>query len=320
MATPTGDDADPELGWGVGSVAARLGIAASTLRTWERRYDVGPSRRTAGGHRRYTEIDIERVLLTQLLIARGAPPSDAARVAHSLDAAGLATALDSEGGQTEEESGQPSEVVPAMLEAATSDDPRRIGRLVADALRSLGLIGAWTDIVAPTLIQIGYEWSEGRLDIEAEHMASEAIGSELRAYTRRMPDVDHTGPTIILASAEDDPHSLPVFALEAALAEAGVASHVLGAQVPAHSLASITARLHPRVVFLWASLPRPSEEPIWEVLASLGDETTVMLGGPGWPHEIGRRSGMHGALEPTDLRTTVDRILTETGHEVPTRR
>lgn len=319
MATPTGDDADSELGWGVGSVAARLGISASTLRTWERRYGVGPSRRTVGGHRRYTEADIERVLLTQLLIARGAPPSDATRVAHSLDDAGLASALDSENGQIEEESGRPTEVIAAILDAAMSDDPGRIGRLVADALRGLGSIVAWTDIVAPTLIQIGIEWSAGRLGIEAEHMASEAICSELRAYTRRLPDVDHTGPRIVLASAEDDPHSLPVFALEAALAEAGMASHVLGARLPARALANLTARLHPRVVFLWASLSRPAEEPIWDVLASLGDETTLMLGGPGWPHEIGLRMGLRSALEPADLRTTVDRILTEVGH-APTRR
>ena len=41
--------------WPVGVVADWLGIPASTLRTWERRYGLGPSERTRGGHRRYTE-------------------------------------------------------------------------------------------------------------------------------------------------------------------------------------------------------------------------------------------------------------------------
>ena len=311
MATPRGhgaeSEAESEIGWGVGSVAARLGIAPSTLRTWERRYDVGPSRRTAGGHRRYTEHDIERVMLTQMLIARGAPPSDAARVAHSLDGPGLASALDSEHAQNEDPT-RPAEAVPALLEATLGDDPRRIGRLVADVLRGHGAVRAWTDVIAPSLIRIGTEWAAGRIGIETEHLASEAIGSELRAYTRRLA-IDGTGPAIIVASAEDDQHSLPVFALEAALAEAGVGSHVLGARLPTYALADVTARLRPRVIFLWASLARPEGEPIWEVLATLGDETTVILGGPGWPHDIGLGRGLRGALESTDLQSTVDRVL-----------
>src|SRR5690625_3299938 len=57
--------------WGVGAVAVRLGIATPTLRTWERRYGIGPSRRTDGGHRRYTEDDIGRVELMQRLVGEG---------------------------------------------------------------------------------------------------------------------------------------------------------------------------------------------------------------------------------------------------------
>lgn len=307
MATPTGQDAEPELGWGVGSVAARLGIAASTLRTWERRYAVGPSRRTAGGHRRYTEHDIERVLLTQLLIARGAPPSDAARVAHSLDDTDLVAALQTEHGQTELESGDAGQVIAAMVEAARNDDSHRIGRLVADALRGRGLVDAWNEVVAPTLIEIGQEWSDGRLAIEAEHLASEAVVGELRAYTHRLPDVDRSGPVVVVAGAEDDLHSLPLFALEAALAEHGIGSHVLGSQLPAQSLASVAGRLRPSVVFLWASLPRRDHDPVWDVLAGLDDETLVILGGPGWPHGAPPRA-RPTVVVSTDLRTTVDRI------------
>src|SRR5699024_2844712 len=45
----------------VAAVAARLGVAASTLRTWERRYGLGPSARTAGRHRRYDAVDVTRL-------------------------------------------------------------------------------------------------------------------------------------------------------------------------------------------------------------------------------------------------------------------
>jgi DNA-binding transcriptional MerR regulator len=308
MATPSGSDVSPEIGWGVGSVAARLGIAASTLRTWERRYSVGPSRRSAGGHRRYTEVDIDRVVLTRLLIARGAPPRDAARVAHSLDAAGLADALGAEQDRGVREGLSVADVAPAVLRSAKTGDSRRIGRLIAESLDGLGAVVAWTDVIAPTLIEIGHEWSAGRLLVEAEHLASEVIVGELRAYTRRIGDLDRGDATIVLASAEDDQHSLPVFAMEAALAETGLASLVLGARLPAQSLASVAQRLGPRVVFVWASLPRADDEPVVDVLASLGPETTVIFAGPGWPHEIGLRMGVQGILESSDLRGAVDRI------------
>src|SRR6476646_1543948 len=78
------DPADPEpgergseLGWPVGAVSERLAIAAPTLRSWDRRHGVGPSLRTRGNHRRYTELDVRRVLLMSRLTAQGVPASRA---------------------------------------------------------------------------------------------------------------------------------------------------------------------------------------------------------------------------------------------------
>ncbi|WP_304523588.1 MerR family transcriptional regulator [Aeromicrobium wangtongii] len=314
MPTTGAPDADPELGWGMGSVAARLGMSASTLRTWERRYDVGPSRRTSGGHRRYTEADIERVQLTQLLIARGAPAADAARVAHSLDDDGLAEAIDFEQGYAEREPGRPSEIVGALLEAAMADDARRIGRLVGDAVRSMGVVRAWTEIISPTLVEIGREWSAGRFRLEAEHLASEAMIAELRAHTRRFEDPDPPAPTVILASAGNDEHTLPVFGLEAALAESGIQPLMLGARLPAESLASVAARVRPEAIFMWASMACPQEEMLWDVLGRARHDSAVLLGGPGWSHDVARRKGLQDALDVPDLGTALGRICAAVGH------
>ncbi|GAA1739553.1 MerR family transcriptional regulator [Aeromicrobium alkaliterrae] len=68
------------LTWGVSAAADQLGVATSTLRTWDRRYDVGPAFRTTGGHRRYSAADIDRVRRMADLIDAGATPESAARV------------------------------------------------------------------------------------------------------------------------------------------------------------------------------------------------------------------------------------------------
>jgi MerR family transcriptional regulator, light-induced transcriptional regulator len=67
----------------VAAVARRLGVAPSTLRTWDRRYGLGPSEHTAGSHRRYSSADIARLVVMRRLTVRGVPPAEAARSALS---------------------------------------------------------------------------------------------------------------------------------------------------------------------------------------------------------------------------------------------
>lgn len=299
-----------EIVWNVGSVADRLGISPSTLRTWERRYGVGPTHRTDGGHRRYTETDIERVSLVQALINRGAPPMEAARVAQSLPNDGLGAALLEASGDDHGADLDHEQIIDSMIRAARDYQPDRVGALVGGALRRDGVIGAWSGVVAPALIRIGEEWSQGRLGIEVEHIASEVIVGELRAYTRAAGRLDSSGPTIVLASAESDLHSMPLIALEAGLAEAGLACHVLGAQFPAKALASMTANLRPTIVFVWASLPRQEDDEMWKVVTAMAPPTTAILGGPGWPHRPDARG--HATVS-VSLESTVARITSLVG-------
>ena len=48
-----------------------LTVPVSTLRSWERRYDVPTTSRTTGGHRRYTKRAIDELRLMRDEIARG---------------------------------------------------------------------------------------------------------------------------------------------------------------------------------------------------------------------------------------------------------
>jgi DNA-binding transcriptional MerR regulator len=72
-------------GLAVAAVARRLGVAPATLRTWDRRYGLGPSDRTAGSHRRYTPEDVARLLVMRRLTLEGVAPVDAAEAALAAD-------------------------------------------------------------------------------------------------------------------------------------------------------------------------------------------------------------------------------------------
>ncbi|WP_139123043.1 MerR family transcriptional regulator [Cellulosimicrobium cellulans] len=77
-------------GLAVAVVARRLGVAPATLRTWDRRYGLGPSEHRAGSHRRYTDDDVARLVIMRRLTLDGVAPSDAARAALEADGDELA--------------------------------------------------------------------------------------------------------------------------------------------------------------------------------------------------------------------------------------
>ncbi|WP_083982789.1 MerR family transcriptional regulator [Actinomadura hibisca] len=73
------DISEPSLTLSIQGATDCLGIPESTLRTWDRRYDLGASHRTDGGHRRYTWTDLRRLAHMQKLISQGFPTGEAAR-------------------------------------------------------------------------------------------------------------------------------------------------------------------------------------------------------------------------------------------------
>ncbi len=273
-----------ELLWGVGAVAARLGIAGPTLRTWDRRYGLGPSRRTEGGHRRYTETDVARVDLMRRLIDEGVPTAQAATVAVSSEAAALhprkRQSLDATPVR------RPGRVAAssttALIRAAADLDAATLSRISAQVLRRHGAVSGWTRVFVPALREVGHRWSTGEVGVEVEHLMSERVGAELRAVTRQHRVHRAVPAKVLMASAEDEQHHLALLALEAALAERRIASVTLGARTPPGPLEAAVERRDPTAVFVWATMPRTDNEV--QLLDRLGDSGRrhVLLGGPGW--------------------------------------
>ncbi len=84
MPSPTegsGARTAPRMTLTVAAVARRLGVAPATLRTWDRRYGLGPSEHTAGAHRRYSATDLARLVVMRRLTLEGVAPAEAAGIA-----------------------------------------------------------------------------------------------------------------------------------------------------------------------------------------------------------------------------------------------
>ncbi|MBV1940186.1 cobalamin B12-binding domain-containing protein [Streptomyces sp. BV286] len=78
-------------GMTTGGLARRLGVSPTTLRSWDRRYGLGPAVRADGRHRRWTPRDVAVLEAMCRLTSAGVPPAEAARAAQEA-AAGEAAA------------------------------------------------------------------------------------------------------------------------------------------------------------------------------------------------------------------------------------
>jgi hypothetical protein len=296
----------------VAAVARRLGVAPATLRTWDRRYGVGPSTHTAGSHRRYCALDVARLDLMRRLVNAGAPPAEAARAALAADPTpprSVGWSLVSDGvaavlavddlvdppvpsrrpvdlGAARRLARPPWEAawlptaapsVRGLARAASSLDSVACTALVRDSLDRRGVVWTWDNLVAPVLVGIGQQWEATGRGVEVEHVLSESV---ISALTGVVADAPANPRPVLLACADEDALAAPV--RRAALAERHVGSRVLGARVPRDALVGAIRRTGPAVVLLWATMPAPEGTDRLGALPSVRPAPLVLAAGPGW--------------------------------------
>lgn len=261
----------------VAAVARRLGVAPSTLRTWDRRYGLGPSAHTAGTHRRYCALDVARLMLMRRLIATGVSPCDAAITvkSHGDEFSIDAATFNFVGNE---------ELVTALLNAAKSFDSEFIEQELRKELAKSGTVITWTQVIAPVLVALGKIWEETGKGIDFEHTFTEIVQRLLGESKSAIKEEVNTRP-VLLAAVGDELHSIAVHALAAALAERGVKTHMLGAFTPHEALQAAVERTVPPAIFLWASLKENGDTSYFRSLPSVRPAPRIVLGGPGWDRD-----------------------------------
>ncbi|MFI9007879.1 MerR family transcriptional regulator [Actinosynnema sp. NPDC053489] len=260
------------MSWTPRAVAAMLGISPTTLRTWDQRYGLGPSDRTAGGHRRYQDDEVEQLRRMVALTAQGVAPAEAARQAREPGAVHprpVGAELTADAARTARR---------GFLAAADRLDEPRIRRLAIDLITRHGVVAAWQSVLFPFLVELGERVSRRGAGVEVEHLASAGLLHALRA----VPYPDGTGVlAALLACAPEEQHTLPLEALGAALSEEDCRWLGLGARVPVRALCDALERLRPAVVVIWA---HDRDLAATVPLDRLRERTDAVLlaAGPGW--------------------------------------
>lgn len=311
-----GEPVANSLGYAVATVARRLGVAPATLRTWARRYGLGASITTAGAHRRYTESDVLILERVQQLVTRGIPLAAAA--ASALSEGGAQSAAEGRAPDSDSTSAEPgssqrstpgggviialADGTPAargLARAATALDSSECARIMSAHIAQRGVVAAWDELIRPVLSGIGERWQRTGLGIEVEHVLSHAVVAVLARAGQDLTHPVNRRPVILACIAEEQ-HSLPLYAIYAALAERRISARVLGGRVPGDSLGRAIERTGPAAVIVWSHLASTADADYLAALPNTRPAVTVIAAGPGWN---GTDTG--GVARVTDLSEAV---------------
>lgn len=272
----------------VAAVARQIGVAPATLRTWDRRYGLGPTSHEAGAHRRYGRADLARLMIMRRLISTGVSPRDAAEEAKAHKGKAAPEIIIPEFESRED-------LVLAVYKAAYKTDVVFIETALKKDLTEFGVDSSWSQVMVPVLLLLGQDWESEGKGVEIEHMLTEIIKRTFRASINII-HVPLNARPVLLAAVGEEQHNLAIHALAAALAERKIQTLFLGARTPLEALSAVVSLSAPPAIFLWAQLTENAKPEFFRELPVVRPAPRIILGGPGWD-----RDACSGATVVDDL-------------------
>jgi MerR family transcriptional regulator, light-induced transcriptional regulator len=270
-------------GMNIAALSRRTGVPPDTLRKWEQRYGVLRPQRTAGGQRRYTELDLARVEWLRERLTEGYRIGDAAALLGDVEITV---------GRT------PAELRRELFGAVRDSDVDAIHALLDQTFALLSLEQSLTRVLAPVLELVGEGWESGELSVAQEHLISGAVRARLDSLL-----ADARGETrgvAVLACVPGELHELGLLMLGTLLRADGWQVAYIGADAPLEDALELAERLDAGAVCLSATMR--------EHLGALRSvdvprEVTLTLGGAAASPTAARRLKAH--YSDGNLRRTV---------------
>lgn len=262
----------------IGTAARLAGIPPETLRIWERRYKMLAPSRTEGGHRLYSERDVEVLRAVKRLVDAGMRIGSVAVMSAERileEAAAVSREHGNEAPALEAGLLEGNErLLDEILEAARTLDTDRTAalldrpRLLTDGLEVV------TSLYLPLLHRVGEMWHRGELSVGEEHFVEKLVTARLHAILHSTPPplgVRARSRLALCACPPGERHEGGLIAAGVALKAAGFSVVLLGADLPISDLIEAARKLAPSLVVLGvvndlsdetrSALPRALERP-----------------------------------------------------------
>ncbi|MBM4426174.1 MAG: MerR family transcriptional regulator [Chloroflexi bacterium] len=241
------------------AVLRETGLAADTLRAWERRYGLPTPQRTAGGHRLYSQYDIETI---KWLIGRQAEGLSISRAVDFWNEH-IASGTDPLAGSNPLSFGSAQAVSPTHTD--TTLDAIRVEWIAAclnfsetaaeqslnKAFSIFPVEAVCLDVLQKGMAEIGALWYENRASVQQEHFASGLAMRRLDALLSASP-VPTRPQTVLVGCPPGEWHTFTPLLISLLLRRRGLNVIYLGANVPADRFAETALKVRAHLVVLVA--------------------------------------------------------------------
>lgn len=242
------------------AVLRETGLAADTLRAWERRYGLPTPQRTTGGHRLYSQYDIETIKWLIARQAEGLSISRAVDLWNEMNASG---------------SDPLAGLSPSSLATLTASTPSIPADTTLDAIRAewinaclnfsetqaeqalnrafsmFPVEAVCIEVLQKGMAEMGSRWYQNQASVQQEHFASGLAMRRLDALLSASP-VPTRNLNILIGCPPTEWHTFTPLLLALLLRRRGLNIIYLGANVPSERFAETAQRVKASLVILVA--------------------------------------------------------------------
>ena len=249
--------------YNIKAVVQATDISPSTLRAWERRYQIFSPKRSEGGYRLYSEQDIAIIQWLKAQINAGMSIRQAAswltnlteqneHLAHSI----LPNSKQTDSQYYTDGSADSIDYIAylqkELLNSLLTFDEDKAEKIISEcfSLYPVEIIGE--NLFSAILYEIGDRWHRGDLSITMEHYITSYLMQRLAAILRTTPNAD-TRPLLWVGCVHEELHEIGPLLLCIYLRRAGYQVRYLGANLPIDDFATQITFNNPDMILLSAS-------------------------------------------------------------------
>lgn len=242
-------------------VLKETGLAADTLRAWERRYGLPSPNRTAGGHRLYSQRDIETIKWLMKRQTEGLSISRAVDLWNEQLASGtdplassvlqgpltsLAIPIQYQSSDTNMDT-----MRTRWVEACLDFSESGAEQVLNQAFSMFPVEAVCLNVLQRGMSEIGERWYQNRANVQQEHFASGLAMRRLDALLSASP-APTRNQTVVVGCPAGEWHTFTPLLLSLFLRRRGLNVIYLGANVPSDQFSNSVKDLHVDLVILVA--------------------------------------------------------------------
>ncbi len=242
-------------------VLQETNIAADTLRAWERRYGLPMPQRTAGGHRLYSQYDVETIKWLLARQAEGLSISRAVDMWNEHTTAGvdlLASVMPSANLNM-----LPAVYVPLgttldsiraeWINACMGFSESKAEQVLSQAFSIFPIEAVCIDVLQKAMSEIGQLWYENKVSVQQEHFASGLAMRRLDSLLSASP-APSRAQTVLIGCPANEWHTFTPLLLALLLRRRGLNVIYLGANIPMDQFEETVKSVRANLVILVAQI------------------------------------------------------------------